>query len=627
MTTIVNPQTGEERELQDGQWVTTKQPTRPAAPEGFELQPPTTGEQIQRQLGLTARAGIEGILGLPALAAEVPRQLLNLIPGVDFPPQQQAISQALTGLGLPQPETPQERIVGGAAQALAGGAGVLGPAQALARGLPAVQPLTVAPEVQALTAIAGGAAAPSAGELGAGPLGQMGAGLAASLAAPSIAAKTQQIATGAGPRKAAEKMVERALRRDLIPESAPLEANRLGPEANLVDVSGPNVRGLAQSVTSVPGKAKTVAESVLKNRANRSVKRMTADLRKFAGTDKEAFQTTKSLIEERRSVSAPLYAQANKALVQVDDDLSTLMTRPAIKSAFNKGRVKAQDDPDWPAEIIIPKKLEPGKTVPLAALDYTKRALDDKIGAAIRTGKMDDARIFQSQKTELLRILDDRVPVYKEARDAFSDRSSMLSAMETGKKILRSEPDEMMEFLSDMSFSEKEMFTVGAMKAITDKLKTTVEGANAGRRIATDLIKERIRPAFPDDEVFNRFIDGLERENIFMQTKGILGGSPTQPRQASMGQLAGEAAEIAAAPASGVLNTIRQFISREKRIPEKVADEIGEILFSEAITNPSTFSSKIMNRIAKHGVSKNKLQALLDNINAGTIGVIATQEP
>lgn len=614
---IVQNAAGEQLVLQNNQWVPVQQ-----APEGFaQPQEASIADQLQRQLGLTARAGVEGLTALPSMLAEIPRQALNLIPGVDFPPQQQAVSQLLSDIGLPQPETGIERIAGGGAQALASGGGMLKAAQMAPAAVS--QLLTAAPGAQALSAGAGGMAGPAAGEMGFGPTGQMVAGMGASMLAPSVATGLQRAVTPSRVSPA-QKLVEKALGRDIFPEDELLaRAQALGKEGLIADIGGPNIRQLAQTITSVPGKAKAVAESTLRDRSLRSVRRLISDARKFAGADKDAFQTTKKIITERRELSRPLYEEANQQIVPMTDDLSGLLARPAMKQALNKGLSKARNDPDWPAGVVIPKSID--EDVPLAVLDYTKRALDDKIGAAIRAGNRDDARIFTGLKNQLTGMLDDQFPVYKQAREVFSDQSAMLKAMETGKTILKTDADEMLEFVADMPASEKEMFTLGAMKSITDRLKGTVEGANAARKIATDLVKERIRPAFPDDESFAQFVTGLERENVFMQTKGILGGSPTQQRLMSAGQFAGEVADIAAAPVSGTLNKVRAFLSREKGIPEKVRDEVAEILFSEAVANPKTFSAKIVRKLSQHKVPKSKLDALLENINTGTIATVATQ--
>jgi hypothetical protein len=172
----------------------------PPLPAGFTLdsEPParSTVQEAGRQLGLTARYAVEGILALPGVLANVPGYVANKAleaVGSDyrFPDQNQAVSQLLTDAGLPQPENRTERLVGDASRAVAGTAGAFGAAQAAS---PAIRTaLQARPDLQASAAIASGAAAGTAREEGAGPWGQMAAGMIGGVAggaAPSVAAGT-----------------------------------------------------------------------------------------------------------------------------------------------------------------------------------------------------------------------------------------------------------------------------------------------------------------------------------------------------------------------------------------------------------------------------------------------------
>lgn len=612
-------------ELKNNQWVPYSTPDLPGKPVEERGMMSELGRQA---IGLPARYIAEAATALPGMIADVPSMLGRGLLGIDMPYPSASVPKALEMAGFPKPETEMERMVAAPSRALAGAGmgmgygGLLGRGGEVAKGVG--QTLKAAPGGQAMSAIGGGIGSQGAAEMGYGPLMQTLAGLTGGTVAPMAGYRAQRLTQPKiGPRQTAEKMVGRAMERDVLPEEA-LDLAKLGPEARLVDI-GPNVRKLAEEVVSTPGKARTVAKSVLESRSKASTQRLINDARKFAGTDKDAFQSTKNIIQERRELSRPYYAKASKELVTLDDDFMSLMNRPAMKDAWNKGIVKAQNDPDWPADIKIPsaKDLAQGKTVPLIALDYTKRALDGKIQTALR-GKepdLDDARIFTDLKRKLTGPLDERYPDYRQAREVFSDRSSMLKSMELGKRILREDSDEMLEFVGDMTNSEKEMFVVGAMKSITDRLKGTVEGSNAARKIATPLVKERIRPAFPDDDSFNKFVQGLERENVFMESKGILGGSPTQPRQASGAQLGVEAMEFAAIPTETIMGKIKSFLGKA-RIPEKVKDEIAEILFLEQMAKPGTFSNKTVAKMRGYNIPKKQLNELANSL----IAVQATQE-
>lgn len=85
---------------------------------------PTRTQELMRQLGLTARAGITGATGLAGMAADVPFQLANVgraafdKPPVALPSANQ--QRLMTLMGLPEPQGLQENLVQAGASILAG---------------------------------------------------------------------------------------------------------------------------------------------------------------------------------------------------------------------------------------------------------------------------------------------------------------------------------------------------------------------------------------------------------------------------------------------------------------------------------------------------------------------------
>ena len=87
---------------------------------------------IPRQLGLTARYALEG----PAQAAQILTEpIAGLMRSAGIPTK--SLGEVATGfantIGLPQPETPQERVVGDVTRLMAGSGGVMGAAGQMAR--------------------------------------------------------------------------------------------------------------------------------------------------------------------------------------------------------------------------------------------------------------------------------------------------------------------------------------------------------------------------------------------------------------------------------------------------------------------------------------------------------------
>lgn len=416
------------------------------------------------------------------------------------------------------------------------------------------------------------------------------------------------------PRNLAINQTIRALERDAIdPGDLVNNLNRLGPEARLVDVGGPNTRALAQSTINTPGRSRQLAETALRGRSNRSVQRLISDSRRFLGTDRNLFRATRDLVQSRAESARPLYQELRGQRPLLTDDFAEFMQRPDLRSAFSQGIRKARND-----GVRLPSELEAGNVIPFEVVDYTKRALDDKIGVAIRGGKRDTARQLLNLKNGLVEFADASFPGYQQARQAFTDDSAMLNAAELGRQILRTDADEMTDLVSRMPDSERRMFVVGALKSITDKIKSTTEGGDSGRRFATQLIRERIRPAFPDDDSFNAFLQGVERERIFQQSKGILGGSPTAQRLSDQSNIA---EDIALDAATGnflntALNGVRNFMRSQPQIPEQVRDELGEIMFS-SIANGRVLPNRVIQRLARNRVSRDQIDRIMSRLRLG----------
>lgn len=190
----------------------------PPLPAGFVLdkaaQEParrSTGQELARQVGLTARAGIQGVGGLVGVFSDPIAAVMNqaLPEGSPKAVTARALATQLADtLGLPSPENALERIIGSSAESVAGAGGSVAAARAV--GGAAASPITqevarqmAAQPAQQLAGAAGaGIGGQGAQEAGAGPLGQAAAALAGGvvgasgagrLAAPSTAQPAPQV--------------------------------------------------------------------------------------------------------------------------------------------------------------------------------------------------------------------------------------------------------------------------------------------------------------------------------------------------------------------------------------------------------------------------------------------------
>lgn len=163
-------------------------------------------KDIPRQIGLTARYGLEGLGQAAEIVTEPVRQLVTdplakLVTGRQ--PSSQRMGQVASGfadaLGLPQPADANERVIADASRLVAGAGGLSGAARggaAVSSGLmkEGLAALAASPAQQALSAGGAGLASGSVREAGGDPAAQAVAGLVGGLAAPGAVAAIDKTA-------------------------------------------------------------------------------------------------------------------------------------------------------------------------------------------------------------------------------------------------------------------------------------------------------------------------------------------------------------------------------------------------------------------------------------------------
>ena len=148
---------------------------------------------VGREAGLAVRPMAQAALtagGLLPMAVDPLVNLYNLATGSQVPTMTQAVPRTLTAMGLPEPQTPQERVMQDVATA---GYGVGGAAQLAARALPMVrspvargftETLATSPRAQTAAALSAATAGGMLREGGAPPAAQVGGAMLAGMVAP-----------------------------------------------------------------------------------------------------------------------------------------------------------------------------------------------------------------------------------------------------------------------------------------------------------------------------------------------------------------------------------------------------------------------------------------------------------
>jgi len=159
---------------------------------------------LERQLGLTARYGAQGLAGIGGIVYDPIAAVQNYLFGTEVQPLREQVKRVLTDLGVPEPESAMERVIGAISEGAVGAGGQAKMAQygadVLTGGARQVATqLAAQPGAQAFAGGTAGAAAQATAEAGGGMAAQLAAGLVGGVAGGRAAGVRTQTPSAALP--------------------------------------------------------------------------------------------------------------------------------------------------------------------------------------------------------------------------------------------------------------------------------------------------------------------------------------------------------------------------------------------------------------------------------------------
>lgn len=187
---------------------------------------PSRTADLERQLGLTGRAAAQGAAGLVGIAYDPIAAVQNYLFGTDVAPLREQVQRALTDLGVPEPETATERVIGAISEGVVGAGGQVAAARGAERLLTGgarqvAGAMAAQPRAQVAGGGAGGGAAQAAAEAGGGAGAQIGAALVGGALGGRAAGLEVQAPSSALPQavREAEDAGVRVMTTDVMPPS------------------------------------------------------------------------------------------------------------------------------------------------------------------------------------------------------------------------------------------------------------------------------------------------------------------------------------------------------------------------------------------------------------------------
>jgi len=215
--------------------------------------------------------------------------------------------------------------------------------------------------------------------------------------------------------------------------------------------------------------------------------------------------------------------------------------------------------------------------------------------------------------------------LYKAARDAYSGPSAMMSAAETGRKLISSNEAGIQQALRGMSASELDAARVGMFEGLRQKV-----GASEGGRgellnmWKNPAMQEKLKALFPTERAYREFAATAAGEARLKALESVGKGSQTAARQYAAGDLDRSAMTAitgaASGGTSGVVNALAEGWNRVK-LPEAVRDEMGRLLLTKGAQGRQAINT--LAGTAKQVAEQRARNALITGTLSGRAGSAA----
>jgi|TARA_R110002167_G_scaffold106873_1_gene273780 hypothetical protein len=439
---------------------------------------------------------------------------------------------------------------------------------------------------------------------------------------------------------AARKIAEALARDGLTPDQAAAKLQEMGPEASILDL-GANTRALAGTAQQKPGAGKTAITDFLVNRQHGvrdadkviqggQINRVGDQIDELVP---ENFLDTKAGFEAARKTLGREYDAARDGgdLVDVAPLLKTLGDEIAV----SKGGIKAALQKIQ--ALIVDEKGRP--EIAIETLHQAKMAIDDLMSGEARAsmGNVAKGRVreYQNALLDAIENSGESGAAYRAGRTGTRGEWLKDEALESGGNFIRAaeykRPEVMELALSKMTAEELHAFRIGAARALRDEMggRTTVRQDVVKKLMDMPALEKKIRAAFGDDELFRKYITGLEGEGEMFKSYAMMGGSQTADRAAAQADAVIDPSRIlqgitqmnSTNPFNWVGGGLKAIGGAKDRVmmPEKMSEALGGTLTGRSVSElEKPFRAQIGNKEMIDAISKH-LSAASGNIGGRAV--------
>lgn len=313
----------------------------------------------------------------------------------------------------------------------------------------------------------------------------------------------------------------------------------MGGDSIIPDAAGGNTLQLARHVARTPGEGVEAARKFLIDRDLGQGDAISRKAMEVTGKEGNFYTKVDELLAKRMEEASPLYDDYVNDLsnaVSMDDLAQLMQKEPALMDVFEA----VYKDPAWKAEGLPPTSVK--------LIDKVKRKLDDRYNENLKSNQQkNQAKLYEGMKKSLVKLADDTVPGYKEARAAWETPTKHMEAMDKGRAFMKGDVEIVEKQVQAMTPEEREFFLYGVVRQIDDVLANAPDNADMFKRVfGSKKKRDAIRVAFNDDNKFSEFEKFVTNEGRKNQTKQyVLGNSITYESGAKANQAGGNFTDAA----------------------------------------------------------------------------------
>lgn len=552
--TATNPQTGERLAFDGAQWVPLpkvageKDPRAPVIGDGPLRASAKAAGDIAGGFGLTDEI-YSGIMGLADYATgnaeslgEGYRGRMEKAQGeTDYLREEYPVASttgSIAGAFAGAPRIAGEKLVGLAARAPGGvigrtmGYGLAGAAEGGALGAATARPGE---------RVSGGVESALIGGVTGGAVGL------ASEALPSIASKL--LPKKYRPTYASGKISETLQGENMSPARLAARMRQLGDDAVPADAT-PGLRQLLDDVANKQRIARSMADRTLGPRQEALGGQVMGAAQSATGAKEGVYGAAKTIDAAKKAVAGKFLPDARSAGFQVTDEITDLLKRPTVRSAYDDAvRIAADRGVTLPAIDDLGKSS--GDEL-FDAFDYMRKALNKRASLVYDDAALanaDSATIARSISVDDLArqwrdALKGQNAPYKEFLSNYADEFANERAIKLGQTLWRTQGkgglvDKLDDLTKGMSDTELAYMREGLVGAVQDAIETGSVTGNAAQRVyrsprMRSIFRKAVTAGLDEDAAksvwrnFDRSMQAAIEKGTTYQT--VMGGSPTARR-------------------------------------------------------------------------------------------------